>query len=99
MDAGHEREVDGSSTSGVGALPPRKLVTLASYTGRMAMIEANNGNGNSDGFGFSLSPASLRKAKGCPVRPPVSLSRGADVDRARAVAAVPYPTLRSLRKS
>lgn len=96
VDAGQERQVDGSSTG--GALPPRKLVTLASYTGRMAPVDdANNGNGNGDGFGFSLPPASLGKGKGCPVRRPVSLSR--DADRARAVAAVPYPTLRSLRRS
>jgi len=97
-DTGHDREADGNSSTS-GALPPRKLVTLASYTGRMATGEASNGNGNSDGFGIAMPPASLGKS--CPIRRPVSLSRDGDTDadRARAVAAVPYPTLRSLRKS
>lgn len=65
--------------------PPRKLVTLGSYSGGPFAV------GDEDAL--SLPPASL--GRGCSVRQPVAHDR----DRARAVAAVPYPTIRSLRKS
>lgn len=82
------QQVDGSNSSdraGTGMLPPpRKLVTLGSYTGGPLAV--------GDESGLSLPRAPLGNA--CAVREPAARDR----DRARAVAAVPYPTIRSLRK-
>lgn len=89
------QQVDGGNTrAGAGTLTlpaPRKLVTLGSYTGGLAV-----GVGGDEGLSLLLPPASSI-GKNSAVRQPVARER--ERDRARAVAAVPYPTIRSLRKS
>ncbi|CAM9661591.1 unnamed protein product, partial [Ectocarpus fasciculatus] len=67
-------------------LPPRKLVTLGSYTGDLSGLSGGSSNGLS-----MLSPGLLGKDS--------SLRQPLAQDRARAVGAVPYPTMRSLRKT
>lgn len=71
---------------GRDVLPPRKLVTLGSYTGDLSDLSGGDSNG--------LSMLSLALVgKNPSLRPPLAQ------DRARAVGAVPYPTMRSLRKT
>lgn len=71
---------------GRGVLFPRKLVTLGSYTGNLSDLSGGGSNGLT-----MLSPALLGKDS--------SLRQPLAQDRARAVGAVPYPTMRSLRKA
>ncbi|CAN0312353.1 unnamed protein product [Ectocarpus sp. 6 AP-2014] len=71
---------------GRGVLLPRKLVTLGSYAGNLSDLSGEGSNGLT-----MLSPALLGKDS--------SLRQPLAQDRARAVGAVPYPTMRSLRKT
>ncbi|CAB1121025.1 unnamed protein product [Ectocarpus sp. CCAP 1310/34] len=71
---------------GRGVLLPRKLVTLGSYSGNFSDLSGEGSNGLT-----MLSPTLLGKDS--------SLRQPLAQDRARVVGLVPYPTMRSLRKS
>ncbi|CAM9250159.1 unnamed protein product [Ectocarpus sp. 4 AP-2014] len=71
---------------GRGVLLPRKLVTLGSYTGDLSDVSGRGSNGLT-----MLSPALLGRDS--------SLRQHLAQDRSRAVGTVPYPTMRSLRKT